>query len=68
LSAIAHSGVLVPTETIAGAVTFIIDSQRDDGSWAGAPMMLGPRPFLVHFPTHTHAFVGAGLRDLFQHL
>jgi squalene-hopene/tetraprenyl-beta-curcumene cyclase len=64
LSAIANSGVIVPTETITAALGYIIDSQRGDGSWAGAPMMYGPRPFLVHFPTHTHAFVAAGLRDL----
>ncbi|MCC3769864.1 prenyltransferase/squalene oxidase repeat-containing protein, partial [Streptomyces sp. UNOC14_S4] len=34
----------------------LLDTQREDGTWPGVPLMYGPRPLLTHFPTHTHAF------------
>lgn len=60
VSVLANTRTAVPGTALA----YLIDTQLPDGSWPGVPIMYGPRPFLVHFGTHTHAFAAAGLRDL----
>lgn len=45
----------------APGLTYLVETQRDDGTWPGVPLMYGPRPLLTHFPTHTHAFAVEGL-------
>ncbi|WP_405656865.1 prenyltransferase/squalene oxidase repeat-containing protein [Streptomyces sp. RK9] len=42
-------------------LTYLVATQRADGTWPGVPLMYGPRPLLSHFPTHTHAFAADGL-------
>lgn len=43
------------------ALRYLVETQREDGTWPGTPDMYGPRPLLSHFTTHTLAFVFAGL-------
>jgi squalene-hopene/tetraprenyl-beta-curcumene cyclase len=43
------------------ALTYLMETQEADGSWAGKAEMYGPRPLLTHFRSTTHAFVGFGL-------
>lgn len=44
----------------ARGLAYLVDTQRADGTWPGAPDMFGPRPLLSHFTTHTQAFVAGG--------
>ncbi|WP_172387778.1 prenyltransferase/squalene oxidase repeat-containing protein [Streptomyces sp. MNP-20] len=48
------------------ALHYLCTRQHSDGSWPGTPIMYGPRPFLSHIPTHTHAFSTLGLHDLLR--
>ncbi|MEZ4448981.1 MAG: prenyltransferase/squalene oxidase repeat-containing protein [Nannocystaceae bacterium] len=48
-------------ERAARALRYLVDTQRADGTWPGAPDMYGPRPLLSHSITHTQAFVVGGI-------
>lgn len=48
-------------DRIGRGLRYLIECQNTAGGWPGTPIMYGPRPFLAHFPTHTHAFATAGL-------
>jgi squalene-hopene/tetraprenyl-beta-curcumene cyclase len=50
------------------AVEYMIDNQRDDGTWGGRPEMYGPRPLTTHYDTATHAFAGFGLMAAWRRL
>ncbi|MDT3396400.1 terpene cyclase/mutase family protein [Streptomyces sp. B1866] len=51
----------------ARAARFLIDSQRDDGTWTEPdPSMCGPRPFLTDVPSQAHALTCRGLIDLLR--
>jgi len=52
---------------VRAGLSYIIETQRQDGTWQGQPEMYGPRPLISHFQTHTQAFVFLGLRDLLRH-
>jgi len=54
-------GGLLNEELWAPALSYLVETQRDDGTWPGVPLMYGPRPLLTHYPTHTHAFAVGGL-------
>ncbi|BDH12347.1 hypothetical protein HOK021_35260 [Streptomyces hygroscopicus] len=54
-------GGLPHEEYWAPALGYLVETQRDDGTWPGVPLMYGPRPLLTHHPTHTHAFAVGGL-------
>lgn len=43
------------------AAAWLAAAQRPDGSFAGVPEMLGPRPLVAHYQTQTHALAGGGL-------
>ncbi|WP_058042951.1 prenyltransferase/squalene oxidase repeat-containing protein [Streptomyces roseifaciens] len=45
----------------AEGLTYLVETQRADGTWPGVPLMYGPRPLLTHYPTHTQAFAAGGL-------
>ncbi|MFH8407011.1 prenyltransferase/squalene oxidase repeat-containing protein [Streptomyces sp. NPDC018019] len=42
-------------------LAYLVETQREDGTWPDVPLMHGPRPLLTHFPTQTHAFAAHGL-------
>ena len=46
---------------IDAALTYLVETQRPDGTWPGTADMYGPRPLLSHFTTHTQAFVVGGI-------
>ncbi len=46
---------------IVDGLAFLLESQRDDGSWSGVAEMLGPRPLVSHYQTQTHAFAASGV-------
>ncbi|MFF8786101.1 prenyltransferase/squalene oxidase repeat-containing protein [Streptomyces sp. NPDC015125] len=54
-------GGLPAEEHWAPALGYLVETQRDDGTWPGVPLMYGPRPLVTHYPTHTHAFAAGGL-------
>ncbi|MFF6886113.1 prenyltransferase/squalene oxidase repeat-containing protein [Streptomyces sp. NPDC012421] len=64
LSALSRVPGACPPDVLHRAVGYLAATQDEAGTWPGTPVMAGPRPFLVHYPTHTHAFAGQGLRDL----
>ncbi|MGA5193119.1 hypothetical protein [Streptomyces exfoliatus] len=58
------AGGLGPHDTaVARGLTFLIDSQNDDGTWIDRPVMHGPRPFLTVTTSQVHALAARGLRD-----
>ncbi|MBR7674442.1 prenyltransferase/squalene oxidase repeat-containing protein [Streptomyces daliensis] len=67
LSALARS-VRVHRDLLEGGVRYLTRAQDAEGRWEGEPMMFGPRPFLTHADSHTHAFTTAGLRAAIAHL
>lgn len=48
-------------KAILRGLTYLLATQRHDGTWPGAPEMFGPRPLISHYQTHTQAFVAMGL-------
>ncbi|OKI02159.1 hypothetical protein A6A06_13855 [Streptomyces sp. CB02923] len=54
-------GGLFDEDLWAPGLGYLVETQRDDGTWPGVPLMYGPRPLLTHFPTQTHAFTADGL-------
>lgn len=54
--------------TLRRALEFLVETQREDGTWAGSPEMCGPRPLLTHYQTHTQAFTVQGLMEAWRHL
>ncbi|GAA5609501.1 prenyltransferase [Streptomyces platensis] len=60
LTALEHGGLL-HEEHWAPGLGYLVENQRDDGTWPGVPLMYGPRPLLTHYPTHTQAFAVGGL-------
>ncbi|WP_050434361.1 prenyltransferase/squalene oxidase repeat-containing protein [Chondromyces crocatus] len=53
---------------IRSALRYLVDTQRDDGTWPGRPEVYGPRPLLYHLATNTHAFVIHGLLTAWSRL
>lgn len=47
---------------------FLMQTQREDGTWPGQPELFGPRPLLYHLQTNTHAFASQGLLAAWQRL
>ncbi|MEU1861805.1 HAD family hydrolase [Streptomyces gardneri] len=48
---------------MARGLTFLIDSQNDDGTWIDRPVIHGPRPFLTVTASQVHALAARGVRD-----
>ncbi|MYT32651.1 MULTISPECIES: prenyltransferase/squalene oxidase repeat-containing protein, partial [unclassified Streptomyces] len=67
LAALERGGVHDATYWIPG-LGYLLETQRDDGTWPGVPLMYGPRPLLTHFPTQNHAFTAEGLFAGLRHL
>lgn len=47
---------------------FLVNHQRDDGTWVGHPETYAPRPLTTHYPTETHALVGFGLMAVWRRM
>ncbi|MFG2225160.1 prenyltransferase/squalene oxidase repeat-containing protein [Streptomyces sp. NPDC048644] len=66
LAALERGGLLAGTceageKSWVSGLDYLVQTQREDGTWPGVPLMYGPRPLLTHSPTHTHAFTVDGL-------
>ncbi len=65
LSCLVHTG-LIEEDALSRALSYLERTQRADGSWAGPPELLGPRPLLSHVPAESHAVVVTGLMAVAQ--
>jgi squalene-hopene/tetraprenyl-beta-curcumene cyclase len=68
LAALTRHHASVARLSILRALQFLVETQREDGSWDGRPEMCGPRPLLTHFHTHTQAFATYGLLNAWAHM
>jgi len=43
------------------ALVYLLERQKNEGTWESAPEMYGPRPLLFYIPFVSHAFASGGL-------
>ncbi len=43
------------------ALLYLLDRQKNEGTWDAVPEMYGPRPLIFYIPFVSHAFASAGL-------